>query len=476
MNCYYCGASLEHSDYCPECDADVRIWKKIYSISNRLYNEGLRKAQVRDLSGAADYLRMSLRYNKMNINARNLLGLVYYERGETGRAIGEWAISQSLLTEDNPAAGYLRELQKNTAQLDTANQTIRKFNQALTYCKSGSEDLAVLQLKKVLSLNSRLVQAHQLLALLYMKQERYDLALRTLNYAARIDAGDTDTQRYLAECRSHLEAGSRQPAAEKEKQAETVTYRSGNDFIIRPAKLADHSALVTVVNLLVGAAIGIAVVCFLIIPEIRHNANSAASSQVVEANETISAREQTIQSLEDQITALNSEVDSAKAASESAQQEITSYEQLLDAYVSYSTQDLTTAKTSLESVNADLLGDNAKTVYNQVYAQVESETLTANMNSAIQAYESGDYDTAIELLGGLVELDQSYQNGKAVYYLAYSYYKKGDQDNALKWFRVAEETVTTSKWRRTSKKLADQLESSGATIPGEDTADTSSEE
>ena len=50
MNCYYCGAYLDSMDTCPNCEADVKIWKKIVSISNKLYNDGLERAQVRDLS------------------------------------------------------------------------------------------------------------------------------------------------------------------------------------------------------------------------------------------------------------------------------------------------------------------------------------------------------------------------------------------------------------------------------------------
>ena len=48
MNCYYCGAYLDSMDTCPNCEADVKIWKKIASISNKLYNDGLERAQVRD--------------------------------------------------------------------------------------------------------------------------------------------------------------------------------------------------------------------------------------------------------------------------------------------------------------------------------------------------------------------------------------------------------------------------------------------
>ena len=67
-------------------------YNKIIRLSNTLYNVGLEKAKVRDLSGAADSLRKSLRFNKANTQARNLLGLVYLEMGETVDALSEWVI------------------------------------------------------------------------------------------------------------------------------------------------------------------------------------------------------------------------------------------------------------------------------------------------------------------------------------------------------------------------------------------------
>ena len=45
-------------------------------LSNYYYNDGLAKAGVRDLSGAIESLKNSLYYNKKNIIARNLLGLI----------------------------------------------------------------------------------------------------------------------------------------------------------------------------------------------------------------------------------------------------------------------------------------------------------------------------------------------------------------------------------------------------------------
>ena len=79
MECYNCGAKLGKGDICQNCGANVKIYKKIIMASNAYYNDALEKAAVRDLSGAIESLRTSLRFYKMNIDARNLLGLVYLD-------------------------------------------------------------------------------------------------------------------------------------------------------------------------------------------------------------------------------------------------------------------------------------------------------------------------------------------------------------------------------------------------------------
>ena len=172
MKCYKCGAELmvEH-DYCPSCGADVSAYKKIISISNRFYNEGLAKAKVRDLTGAVNDLRSALKFNHSHIEARNLLGLVYFECGEVVAALSEWVISKNLRPKKNIADDYISMIQTNQVRLETINQTIKKYNQALAYCNQDALDLAVIQLKKVISLNPNFIRARQLLALLYINNE-----------------------------------------------------------------------------------------------------------------------------------------------------------------------------------------------------------------------------------------------------------------------------------------------------------------
>ena len=155
----------EEDAVCMNCGTDLRLYKRILHLSNSYYNAGLYKARVRDMTGAADCLRQSLKLNKKNIDARNLLGLIYYETGETVQALAQWVISTNYQPKKNIANSYLNEVQTNNTKLDLVDQTIKKFNQALLYCQQGSEDLAIIQLKKVLSMSPKLVKGHQLMAL-----------------------------------------------------------------------------------------------------------------------------------------------------------------------------------------------------------------------------------------------------------------------------------------------------------------------
>lgn len=119
MNCYNCGVELTEHDFCTNCGADVVHYKKVISVSNFYYNDGLEKANVRDLSGAIVSLTECLKLNKFNIDARNLLGLVYFEMGETVDALSEWVISKNLKPEKNIADSYIESVQNSPSQLES---------------------------------------------------------------------------------------------------------------------------------------------------------------------------------------------------------------------------------------------------------------------------------------------------------------------------------------------------------------------
>ena len=63
--------------------------KKFLYQSNYWYNDGLKKAQIRDMSGAIVSLRRSLQYNRENIAAReSSRACLLWHRGGRGSAGG----------------------------------------------------------------------------------------------------------------------------------------------------------------------------------------------------------------------------------------------------------------------------------------------------------------------------------------------------------------------------------------------------
>ena len=306
MVCYRCGCQLSEQDYCTACGADVSLYKKILYISNHYYNEGLDKATVRDLTGAIDSLELSLKFNSRNVEARNLLGLVYYEIGESTEAMSEWILSMNVEPKRNIASDYIQRIQNNPSRYDVIRQTMKKFNQALAYCQQGSKDLAVIQLKKVLSLSPRFLKAHLLLALLHIDNEDWEKARRELNKILSVDKGNTQALRYMQEVDRMLAPDDIEKSDKKRKKDESVRYQSDNEVIIQPTALTEgtRSGFSTLLNIIIGMVIGAAAMYFLVMPASQKAAQNEAQEKVEAIAGQLDAKTNEIQQLTNQMTSL----------------------------------------------------------------------------------------------------------------------------------------------------------------------------
>ena len=430
--------------------------EKIIRISNTYYNQGLERAKVRDLSGAAESLRRSLKFYKLNTPARNLLGLVYFEMGETVDAISQWVISKSLMPEHNIAESYLEAVQSNANKLEALNQTIKKYNQVLLYCKQGNKDLAVIQLKKVLMLNPKFVKGHQLLALLYMEAGRPDLAKRALRNASKIDTNNTITLHYFQEVNKQLRgesSGKKQQKVEKEKP---VAYQRGNDTIIRPEYFKDTSALGTILNIIVGVVIGVLITWFLIVPNIKQTAISDANKSVREANEIISTKNQNIKKLEEQLGELQLQVDEAKKNESDSQNVIAVYDQLLMAYDAFMREEVEAAAIALENVDAAMLTGAAGQIYQNMSQQITEQYIGILYQQGKFAYDRQMYQEAVEKLQKVIDTDENYEEGYALYYLANAYRKLEQKEQALTYYQKVIELMPGTERARTAQAYIDE--------------------
>ena len=164
MVCQNCGGEFRDGAICPFCGSDVKLMQMARSASLRQYNLGVSAAREGDYSAAIEALNRCIAFDKRNVVARNLLGIAYYLVGMPGNALEQWIISSSLQTENNPAAGYISSLQKNARTLEKQDDAVVMYNHALDLFANGSEDLAVIQLKKALDYSPNFVMGHNLLA------------------------------------------------------------------------------------------------------------------------------------------------------------------------------------------------------------------------------------------------------------------------------------------------------------------------
>lgn len=201
MRCPICNTIIEKGHICPKCNENAYVLNKIFNISVRLYNEALQKAKNKDFSNAIHLIEKSLYFNKNNIEARNLLGLLYYQVGRLGDAVKQWILSSNInKNENNNKAFYYLELfNQNIRKFEKLDDAVRLYNQAIKYLKNKDDDLAVIRLKKALELNPHFIDALNLLSFCYIIQKKYNKALKILNKILILDKNNKLTLKYIQE-------------------------------------------------------------------------------------------------------------------------------------------------------------------------------------------------------------------------------------------------------------------------------------
>lgn len=405
--------------------------KKFLYQSNQWYNDGLKKANIRDLSGAIASLKKSLQYNRDNVPARNLLGLVYYGRGEVVEALVEWIISKNIRSHGNIATYYIKKVQESPSELEAINQAAKKYNQSLMYCQQGGEDLAAIQLRKVIAAHPNFVRAYQLLALLYMESEQYAKARQMIRKAHKLDTTNEITLRYMHELK---QLRSDKVAKLKEEKDQTVSYKLGNETIIQPisATLKDNATMMTILNIVIGIVVGAAVVWFLIVPTVKQNMSAKTNKEIIAYSEQIAGKESEIDILNQELTQYKSESEATENEKAIAQGTQASYEALVAAMEHYrqTNYNRATLADELLAIQTESLGATGKTTYDTIANEVFEEQCSSLYEAAQKSFAVANYGTVIEKMEKVVKMKEGYANGEAILLLMNAYQKNGDTEKA----------------------------------------------
>ncbi|MDO4616367.1 MAG: tetratricopeptide repeat protein [Lachnospiraceae bacterium] len=467
MICIQCGATVPGGQYCPVCGNDLKLQTLACHLSNQFYNQGLDKAQIRDLSGSISLLRQSLKYNKRNVDARNLLGLVYFETGEAVAALSEWVISKNIKPEGNIASVYIEKLQADPEKLDQINESIRKYNIALECCRAGNEDVAAIQLKKILRQNRRFIKAYHLLALILLKEKDYKQARKVLRKALKIDKTNSTSLRFMKEIDEQtgtvttLDNRRRFPWQQSVEEDRGPTERelaaAEAQTVIQPVAFRETSAFQGTVNIVIGLILGVLLACVIAVPTVRRQINRSADEKILEYSTGQTALERQIDDLESQIAELEDSSDSDKASEEESDDTSKLYESLIKANQQFQNNNYEGAVTLLMSIDKTQLSVEAITLWNDIFNSAAEQVFQQYYAQGVTSYNNGEYVQASEILAKANELGPHDYN--ILTYLAHSYRLSGETEKAIEIFKEIAETFPGTRRATVAQQYADLLES-----------------
>jgi len=431
IRCYNCGNVLSDGEYCPFCNSEVEDYKKIVVKSFLLYNEALEAARLRDISRAVPLLKSALKAYKSNTDARNLLGLCYYEIGEVMLALKEWVISKNLSPKNNLASHYISVVSFNRQKLENMNSVIRKYNLALRDCKSGKMDVAIIQLKKVV--NSKvlnILKAKQLLAMIYIKSEDYKKALSVLNQAEKIDRYNTMTLTYKKEAESHLtdKKNGKKSSAFDLKDDTKETGNSVNEEYFNYVSYKEASPVAAIGSLIFGIILGGILVWLLILPAKEQNIAKQYNKEINLISEKNAILQNDINNLKDEISSYKQAADDIKNDTQNKLKAAKMSKVLLSAFVSEKNNNRQEAKDSLLKIKSEKLNDDERVLYFDMVGRLFEDDIKKSYNSAYNDFRKKNYNKAIDGFKELLKLKPDHDD--ALYYLAQCYVNKDEKVSA----------------------------------------------
>lgn len=427
--CFRCGNALTDDLECKVCHRKYLSYRKAELLSKLYYNLGLERAGTRDLSGAADALKQSVRLNKYNKDARNLLGLVYFELGETVSALSEWVLSQNFFPQDNVAGGYLEIVRKNKTTLENVDNTIKKYNQSLEYIRNESYDLAIINLKKAVALNANFIKAYLLLALLYVKTGDTLEAKRELQKVLQIDAGQDLARKYYADL-------VRKDGQEKILTPEEETQKRKQQ---NQRQIALNQNLQQIATLALGILLGAGLLYFLVWPyqkSLLTDKSEDLKKEIVILQEENNALRQEKETADKEVEQKEQQVKAMVREVQLAAQKTAAADGYIAAAGVYLAGDLNAAAEALAAI---MPSENAvvDTAVAQLKQLVFPKVSQAFYISGYGAYNRNQLDKAVSDLTLALKYDAGVDfSDEVIYYLARTYEKAGDPSKAVEMYRL----------------------------------------
>lgn len=439
MKCPNCGFSFTHGNLCPHCGVDIIIFEKTRLSSLRLYNKGLALANASCLCRAIVTLEQSLLFDKNNIEARNLIGLLYYEVGHIGDALKHWIISTSIKEKENIAFSYMEKLQSNARFIDKMNDAILYYNKALVYLQQDNTDLAIIQLKRAIDFNKNLIDAHNLLTLCYIYQKQFNLAQAHLQKVLLIDQQNETALSYAED--AHLSLGKK--GKQKKEPALDISAAKTTKRIYSNRSAIKKTGIISFIAGSVATSIVLFVLVFPGLQEVAIQAEQEAQAQTASSNKSIPLSADDIEKLQREVLTLREENQQYQAKEELQ----TNLDALDTAIALQEEENYEEAAVILSSIDTSVFPEDKKQSYltakevvypkaaSSLYAKGKSDFLSdafataeTHLKNALKYTTNEDYvDDATYYLGKIAESKSDRATAEKYYQTILTKYPESNQ-------------------------------------------------
>lgn len=432
--------------------------KKIRLASNSFYNMGLERARIRDLSGAVSYLQKCLNLNKYHIEARNLLGLVYYEMGEVSDALVQWVISMNFLESDNRADYFLDQVQRKPERLEAVSQNVKRYNAALAQAQNGNEDLAILQLTRVVEANPKFIKAQLLLAILYIGRDDYTKAGKFLYKILKIDKNNQKASWYM----SIVKERTGKAEIEKKKLKNAFSHRQmQDDDVIIPPSYKENTGWQSIMNIGAGLLLGAAAVFFLVMPAKTKELNTFHNQEILQYNEQLNQKSGEIDSLN---SSMQQYIDDKASAEDklntilnSSDSESSQYGILVKMLQAYRENDLAKAVTYYGSFNPALFTDpEVQVIANGVKQDIETNGYQSLEDLAYSMWSAGRLSEGLNYYQICLAIRP--ENPKVIYNMGMINRAQNQMDVAIQLFTQVVTQFGDSEYAPRASKQLEELQ------------------
>ncbi len=408
------------------------IEKRVKALSIKYYNDAIVFAKEDKLVYAIERLKKSVLYDKTNIRAQNLLGLVYYRMGRITDAYIHWSISAELSSDNNNAVTYLQDI-LNSMDFAEKSKAVLKYNEALGHVKQGNYDMAVMRLKRGLDFNSKSVDILNLLAFSYMLMGENDKAYKYTERVLKIDKANPIARNYQKIIRPD------RLTIFKKDDTDNTNYNKNTANAINKAKNNKGNIMYFFMGIAVTAVICGALIVPSMFKHYERNLGEYETNYAVLKNSTdteLAKKDESIKSLTEENESLKSKLDTA--GTKELQDRVKT---LADIESNFKEGNIEVAADRLVALNAQGFTGEVLEQYKRLCGTVLVSAAEKYFKKGQEEQDKENYDAAAELYDKCIKCSQ---NGgeigySAMYQLGKMADEKGDKASAVKYFTVVAE-------------------------------------